>query len=470
MSESLPNALSGIISRLTALLRAIKRQDGSIHGGANPLEPNAQSLATAPNVPHNAGSKQQPRLATFGGISCVCNLEWTSITEQNFQLSSTRGFTRLTWGDRIASAIGPEFEGQPALLQLAASTLDAADRSGVVMIVVSFPDRDQWFTALLVEGKPVLEQERVFDKKSDLIRHVSSVANTPAVARVFCSDDLLCDLNLMEPAKPLIVEQLDPRAFASFKRNSPIFSKPVAIALGAVASVVGVGMFTNAILVPMLVPAPPLQSERPMMSYMEDYGVFAQGCEAAFSTPWPTAPGWALDVEGCATKGMNDPEISSALSKPAAAYQVFTLKPQHNAILARRTAEHIYAEYPHDAVVDRGKLIIFKPFPITLSERPDLRPSASTTKQPLAHTSLLHQSEDAFLGVEAGIKANTGSVAGKALPKVEITTPASLSEVLRRIATLNEVSLAKLHRKNGLIDITLTSPRIILRPAPEGNS
>ncbi len=86
------------------------------------------------------------------------------------------------------------------------------------------------------------------------------------------------------------------------------------------------------------------------MSYVEDYGVFRGGCEAAFATPWPTAPGWTLEREGCATKGINDPEVNAALNAPAAAYQVFTLKSQHNAILARRTAEMIYANYPHQAV------------------------------------------------------------------------------------------------------------------------
>lgn len=118
-------------------------------------------------------------------------------------------------------------------------------------------------------------------------------------------------------------------------------------------------------------------------------------------------------------------------------------------------------------------MLIFKPFPITLLERADLHQQGKPSKPTNASGSLLHRAEDAFVGVEAGIKARAGSTAGKALPQVEITTPASLTEVLRRIATLDKVSLSRLHRKDGVIEIALTSPRLILCPlqqSPEGTN
>ncbi len=471
--ENTSTGLKGLLGRIAPQLLGKPDNVESIPDTSTPDPRTHQDITQTNEAGASSATKPAARLVTFGGISCVCNLEWTSAQESRFTLSNPRGLAKITWSNRTAIATGPEFEGQPALLQLAASTLTAADCSGAVLIVISFPERDLWFSAVLVDGKPALEQEHLFTKKSDLIRHVSALANSPAIARVFCSSDVIEDFSLVEPAKPFEVPQLDPRDFSSFKRSTPILTKPVAIALGSVFGVLGVVVITKNIFLPLIFPAPPLQSDTPMMSYVEDYGVFAQGCEAAFATPWPTAPGWSLEREGCATKGMNDPEVNTALKEPAAAYQVFALKGQHNAILARRAAELIYADYPHQAVVDRGKLMIFKPFPITLLERPDLHNRETATKPAIPQGSLLHRAEDAFLGIEAGIKANGGSLAGKALPKVDITTPASLAEVLRRIARLDKVSLARLHRKNGVIDITLTSPRIILRPmqtTSEGNS
>lgn len=348
------NKFSAGIERLTARLRP-QLKDHDVDPDSIQMAPSPEEPIPAPDIriEQNAPSKAplpRARLVTFGGISCVCNLEWTPSAEDRFTISSPRGFVKLTWADRTTHATGLEFDGEPALLNLVASTLNEADRSGVVMIVVADPERDLWFTAILVDGKPSLERERVFNTQSEMNRHISSVANTSAIARVFASASIIDDLGLVEPAKPLEVPQFDPRDFPTFKRPTPLFSKPVAIGLGAITTTAGAVYLANAFIIPLLFPAPSPQSATPMMSYVEDYGGFQSGCEAAFATPWPTAPGWTLEREGCATKGINDPEVNAALNAPAAAYQVFTLKSQHNAILARRTAEMIYANYPHQAV------------------------------------------------------------------------------------------------------------------------
>jgi hypothetical protein len=403
-------------------------------------------------------------LASYGGITGVCHLEWEIAADQT--MFSTKGagkVVQVAWADRIAKAVGLEFENQPALMALISSNLDAEEQSGAVLVAFEDTTRDLWISAVLVDGKPALGLELHFETKAALCKHVGDTANTSAIARVLCSETLVDHLNLLKPVLKLREPQLDPRDFATFKRPNPLVSKPVQQGLAGVAVVSALVYGISLLGSTYLWPKDTISEVIEQYAYVEDFAQFRDGCEDAFASPWPTAPGWALEREGCASKRMADPEISGVLKEPATAYQVFSLKPKHNAILARRAAETIYEDYPHQARVDRGKLLVLKPFKVSLTRRADLDPAqpTGTGKATKSSRSLMHRVEDAFLGVEAGMESRSGSVAGKKSPQIEITTKASLSEVLRRIATLNDASLAKLHRQDGMIQLALSAPIII---------
>lgn len=413
-------------------------------------------------------------LASFGGITGVCHLEWEIASEQKlFSTSGTGKLVQVVWADRVAKAIGIEFEDQPALMALISSNLDAEEKSGAALVAFEDATRNLWISAVLVDGKPALGLELLFETKADLCKHVSDTANTSAIGRVLCSETLVDHLNLLKPAIKLRNPQLDPRDFATFKRPNPLVSKPVQQAIASVAVVSALVYGASFIGSTYIWPQNTVTEIIEQYAYVEDFSQFRGGCEDAFASPWPTAPGWALEREGCASKRMADPEISGVLKEPATAYQVFRLKPKHNAILARRAAEAIYEDYPHQARVDRGKLLVLKPFKVSLTRRADLDPEQTIglAKSSKSSRSLMHRVEDAFLGVEAGMQSRSRSVAGTQRPQIEITTKASLSEVLRRVSTLEDASLAKLHRQDGVIQLALSSPIIIFnsKQPPEEN-
>lgn len=421
--------------------------------------------ATGAQEPALAPTLRTARLASYGGITGVCHLDWEIKADQNLFRSTGSGkLVDVAWDDRVATTVGIEFEDQPALMALVSSDLAAEQLSGAVLLAFEDVTSKLWISGVLVDGKPALGPERLFETKADLCKYIGDTANTSAITRVLCSKSLLEHLNLLKPVLVLGDPQLDPRDFATFKRRNPLVSKPVQQALAS-AAVIGALVYGllyvgNAYIWPQ--DALPEVVEQ--FAYVENFGEFQNGCEDAFSSPWPTAPGWALEREGCATNRMSDPEITGVLKEPATAYQVFRLKPQHNAILARRAAQLVYEDYPHQARMDRGKLLVLKPFNVSLKRRADLDPVPSTgIANGATNTvrSLMHRVEDAFLGIEAGIKSRGGSVGAKQKPQIEITTKASLSEVLRRIATLNDASLAKLHRQDGVIRLALSSSNII---------
>ena len=152
---------------------------------------------------------------------------------------------------------------------------------------------------------------------------------------------------------------------------------------------------------------------------------------------------------------MADPEVAGVLDKPAAGYQVFALKPQHNAILARRAAELIYKVWPHEARIEGSRLLVLKPFDITLKRAPDERADLAP---------LQHRVENAFVGIEAGIKSQLGTQSKKHSTHIEVTTSAALGEVLRRVGDMESVSLSQIKRENGIIKILITNPYIVMRP------
>ncbi len=398
------------------------------------------------------------RLTSYGGIPCLCNLQWELKSDNIASHLTGKSQLELTWGNRTASIKGRDgFVGLPPLLALVVSELDQEEQDGSVLIAFEDKSNAIWLTATLEKGRPALEPEHLFETRSDLLQYIAELPKS-SHKRILYSDGLTNDINTFTPIAVLRDPKLDPREFAGFKPRKPLFSKTTKRILGGLAVVVALsasGQFGWKWY--SYVPAA-AKLQTVIYPYVEDVEAFAKGCEAAFSQSWPTVPGWSLVNEGCATQLMDDPQLRGILKEPAAAFKVFTLNPKHNEILSARAAELVYADWPHKTQVSDKTLLVFIPFDVGLKPYTQVKDQTSSEAAP----SIKYRIENTFLGIEDGIRQ--GDING--VSTVTVTTSAALGEVLRRVSSLKTASIKSLSRVKRHIKLTFKELEIIHRVAP----
>ena len=415
-------------------------------GGEQGAQENTVAVQQQQNIADDL--MRTPWLTTYGGCTCVCNLVWEP--NEGRKLSSRRSSGNdeyiLKWDDRVTTVSGVEFSGYPALLSLIVADLQPSEYTGAVIVAYAVPHENLWFSAVIVNGKPVLGEEMLFATKEDLCTHLFDSTDSTTISRVFASQELIESLSLSKPVAALRNSQMDQRDFDLFKKKSNInlprilrFAIPLIILLAVL-------IYIN----PFAKPPEAVEQVVNEIAHVENFDMFREGCEGAFASPWPSVPGWSLSGEGCATQRMNDPEVAGRFNSSATAYQIFNLKSQHNDILSRRAAERIFENFPeHQVTIEQGRLLVLSPFEVDYVPLPDNAPPPPRGAQ------LKSQVENAFIGIADNI-ADNGSI-------FSIKTPASLSEVLRRVEGLGNVHVDRLQRISGNIDLVITAQRPIYR-------
>lgn len=392
----------------------------------------------------------------FGGVSCVAGLVWTSVDGRSHKAPRRKNTFGVTWAGRYAELKGVLFKGQPPLLALIVDQLSDEDRSGTILLAYS--DGDVFVSAVLTDGRPVLMAEDVFETEEDLIDHIRETAAKGVHARIVHSAalaDLLEDIETTCVALP--EAQLDPRDFPRFEQSGPLLSKPAKNAAAAVL-ILG-GAFTLGLLYidELQTAFKGAQEEIPTAKFTEDFEVFASGCEGAFSDAWPSAPGWELEQEGCASPMMEQATVGRLSQTSGVAFQVHRLKPGHNEVLARRVAAQIYSDWPQKLKQGRGKLVVFKEFDVPMVRAP---------KTPEGLPPLIDRVEEAFFGVAESITNRQGgtNLDGRTTGSVDIITKASLKETLRRMSLIPSSSLRTMSRRDQVLTIKIGERKDRLMP------
>ena len=393
----------------------------------------------------------------FGGVPCVAGLVWISANAKGHRPSRRKGTVSLTWAERYTEVEGTHFKGQPALLSLIVSQLSDEEQAGTILLAYS--EGDVFMSAVLTNGRPSLVPEERFQNRADLIDHIRKAASKGVYARLVHSAALdagepertLSDLDVERITLP--EHRLDPQDFPKFAQGEPRLSRGQRNA--ALACIIAGGLFvlgkTYEDDIRLTIKGAPVVIET--ADFVEDFGAFASGCQSAFSDAWPSAPGWELEQEGCASPMMEQATVGQLSQTSGVAFQVHRLKAGHNEVLARRVAEQIYSDWPQKLKQGRGKLVVFKEFDV---------PMVRAAETPVGLPPLIDRVEVAFFGVADSITNRQGGVDldGTRTGSVDIITKASLSETLRRMSLVPASSLRALTRRDQVLSIKIGERKV----------
>ena len=412
----------------------------------------------------------------------------------------------LHWDDRTALVPEePEYLGVAALLSVLAGDLSEKDRidhviGNRVLCAFELTEQHLYFAAVLVNGKPAIGAERLFDTRAELISHIEAECSSGQIDRLAIAPDLAEDI-AEEVTRRVPMCSLCPPAVDDPTVDDPTVDDPVCVEgriapkrpVWQIAAVAGTATLALAAGFLFLSPgqhAKPVVAApqiAPLLTTFRDEAGFGRNCLAAFAGIWPTAPGWQLTAEGCATPAMRDPAITGfapakandlALANDravahdrAVAYRIYQLRGGFDAAIARQAAEAVYANSTVTLVLRGNRL--FSSFEIdvpVLKAIPDQSDPTSLARVSQAQVSmapaeLLAATEAVFLGLaDSIVLEGGGSNAGGMNAKVRVMLKSAFDEIFARVGRIDGAEVARLSRSDKTVTLEITTRRAVLVP------
>ena len=415
----------------------------------------------------------------------------------------------LHWDDRTALVPEePEYLGVAALLSVLAGDLSEKDRidhviGNRVLCAFELTEQHLYFAAVLVNGKPAIGAERLFDTRAELISHIEAECSSGQIDRLAIAPDLAEDIaeevTRRVPMCSLCPPDVDDPTVDDPTVDDPTVDDPVCVEgriapkrpVWQIAAVAGTATLALAAGFLFLSPgqhAKPVVAApqiAPLLTTFRDEAGFGRNCLAAFAGIWPTAPGWQLTAEGCATPAMRDPAITGfapakandlALANDRAvahdlalAYRIYQLRGGFDAAIARQAAEAVYAGSAV-AMEIRGNRL-FSSFEIDvplLKAIPDQSDPTSLARVSQAQVSmapaeLLAATEAVFLGLaDSIVLEGGGSNAGGMNAKVRVMLKSGFDEIFARVGRIEGAEVARLSRSGQTVTLEITTRRAVL--------
>ncbi len=232
----------------------------------------------------------------------------------------------LHWDDRTALVPEePEYLGVAALLSVLAGDLSEKDRidhviGNRVLCAFELTEQHLYFAAVLVNGKPAIGVERLFDTRAELISHIEAECSSGQIDRLAIAPDLAEDIAEEVTRRvpmcslcPPDVDDHDPTVDDPVCVEGRIAPKRPVWQIAAVAGTATLALAAGFLFLSPGQHAKPVVAApqiAPLLTTFRDEAGFGRNCLAAFAGIWPTAPGWQLVSEGCATPAMRDPAIT----------------------------------------------------------------------------------------------------------------------------------------------------------------
>ncbi len=411
----------------------------------------------------------------------------------------------LHWDDRTALVPEePEYLGVAALLSVLAGDLSEKDRidhviGNRVLCAFELTEQHLYFAAVLVNGKPAIGAERLFDTRAELISHIEAECSSGQIDRLAIAPDLAEDIaeevTRRVPMCSLCPPDVDDPTVDDPTVDDPTVDDPVCVEgriapkrpVWQIAAVAGTATLALAAGFLFLSPgqhAKPVVAApqiAPLLTTFRDEAGFGRNCLAAFAGIWPTAPGWQLTAEGCATPAMRDPAITGfapALANDlavahdrAVAYRIYQLRGGFDAAIARQAAEAVYANSTVTLVLRGNRL--FSSFEIdvpVLKAIPDQSDPTSLARVSQAQVSmapaeLLAATEAVFLGLaDSIVLEGGGSNAGGMNAKVRVMLKSAFDEIFARVGRIDGAEVARLSRSGKTVTLEITTRRAVLVP------
>ncbi len=414
----------------------------------------------------------------------------------------------LHWDDRTALVPEePEYLGVAALLSVLAGDLSEKDRidhviGNRVLCAFELTEQHLYFAAVLVNGKPAIGAERLFDTRAELISHIEAECSSGQIDRLAIAPDLAEDIaeevTRRVPMCSLCPPDVDDPTVDDPTVDDPTVDDPVCVEgriapkrpVWQIAAVAGTATLALAAGFLFLSPgqhAKPVVAApqiAPLLTTFRDEAGFGRNCLAAFAGIWPTAPGWQLTAEGCATPAMRDPAITGfapALANDlavahdrAVAYRIYQLRGGFDAAIARQAAEAVYANSTVTLVLRGNRLFssfeIDVPLLKAIPDQSDPTSLARVSQAQMAPVSmapaeLLAATEAVFLGLaDSIVLEGGGSNAGGMNAKVRVMLKSGFDEIFARVGRIEGAEVARLSRSGKTVTLEITTRRAVLVP------
>ncbi len=398
----------------------------------------------------------------------------------------------LHWDDRTALVPEePEYLGVAALLSVLAGDLSEKDRidhviGNRVLCAFELTEQHLYFAAVLVNGKPAIGAERLFDTRAELISHIEAECSSGQIDRLAIAPDLaediaeevtrrvpMCSLCPPDVDDPTVD---DPTASSSepvcvegrIAPKRPVWQIAAVAGTATLALAAGFLFLSPGQHAKPVVAAPQIA---PLLTTFRDEAGFGRNCLAAFAGIWPTAPGWQLVSEGCATPAMRDPAITGFTPSHPVAYRIYQLRGGFDAAIARKAAKAVYANSTVTLVLRGNRL--FSSFEIdvpVLKAIPDQSDPTSLARVSQAQVSmapaeLLAATEAVFLGLaDSIVLEGGGSNAGGMNAKVRVMLKSAFDEIFARVGRIDGAEVARLSRSGKTVTLEITTRRAVLVP------
>lgn len=394
------------------------------------------------------------RIASFGGQPCVHGLSWWSRPPP--LLSGPR--VACSWRGMHATSDDRLIAGLPPLMAVAAlaaekSLTGSEDWDGTVILAVDDPREKLRWAGVMSNGQPSHAAELLFSDRDGLISWLQAECSSFGIDRLIAIGEFGDDLHASVNTLRIKIEDVRPDySQPEFKRRVLPPLVRAAAAAGAVAAVASAGWMAWL----EYRKASAVEDAVQLVAFEVQLAGLAAGCAGELSKFWPRPPGWEVDAAGCIAPGMTDEAAGGVPSGGGAAYRTFTLKPQHNAVLARAVAELLYGDWDGEAETAEETITLRREFAVA-----PVRADESLTRprsQELAEAIQTH-----FLGLATSVTADRRATT--------IRSRAAIPTLLEQLIELDRrmpLSLRHLSRRSGEVVIEVVPRQYIMMPAHGG--
>ena len=396
------------------------------------------------------------RIASFGGQPCVHGLSWWSRPPP--LLSGPRA--ACSWRGMHATSDDRLTAGLPPLMAVAALAAEKSltgrdDWDGTAILAVDDPREKLRWAGVMSNGQPSHAAELLFSDRDGLISWLQAECSSFGIDRLIAIGEFGDDLHASVNTLRIKVEDVRPDySQPEFRRRIlPPLVRALAAA-GAVAAAAAAGWmawleFRKSIAV---------DEAAQLAAFEVELAGLAAGCAGELSEFWPRPPGWEVDATGCIAPGMYDETAGGVPAGGGAAYRTFTLKQQHNAVLARAVAELLYEDWDGEAETGNDTIILRRGFPVEPVRADEgLRRPGS---RELAEAIPTH-----FLGLATAVTVDRQSTT--------IRSRAAIPTLLEQLIELDRrmpLSLRHLSRRSGEVMIEVVPRQHIMKPAFGGQT
>ena len=415
------------------------------------------------------------QMFTYANQDVLAGLTW-AVKRQAGLLR--RAPLALNWADRIALVPEePEYPGKVSLLSCLTAQLGEEAHKGRVLVawandlaaddLAADDTQDLFFAAVLLNGKPAIGAERLFDTRAELLTHIDVECSSGQIDRLATTAEIAGALHNPIPVSLFPAPATD----HTFEPVSVEGRLARQLSLGGIdwqtAAVGGAGVLCLAAAAILLFPfqqskpsvaAPAIA---PVQTTYRNEPAFGRNCLAAFAGDWPISPGWQVISEGCATPEMRDPALTGFAPAHPVAYRVWQLRGGFDGAIARKAAEAVYAGSALTMVIQGNRLFSSKEIVVPVLD-PASAPDSSAALTP---AELLAASEAVFLGLADSIVLQGGSASGQSgIPKVRVTLNSGFAEVFERVQRIEGAEIARLNRTGKTVTLEITGRRAV--PVP----